>query len=776
MGENCKSAKKSFFHIMRSYVIVLIIPIIIGMWAYNIALHAIEKTVIESNTAVLQQSMDVLDQRLSEVDNIVEQLSWNSRVKNFLYVNKPFDGANVYKILDVRKSLYNYKLSNNFVGDYYIFYKNSNIVLGPDLTYTIPDFYEQYFKYKGLSYDEWYDKILGHYYVRQYLPAAPVMLNTQDRNMITYIRSLGYENYYQGAIVLLIDNSEVQNLLANIDLANGGWAYIADQNNQIITSLSSNDGSKASVLQLEGSQQKGVLKERINNENMLITYVTSPYNEWKYVAVQPMDIVMAQVINIKKVIISIILISIIISIIIAYLFAYRDNIPIKRILEMMNNTTNEDQNKGNALEFIEDTVCDLIDKNKSLQISLEEQIPFLRTAFFERLLRGDFYTKEQLNTIMNYTNTTLNGKNYVVVLLTLSGYRNDVTNNVVLTELNQKKVIIEEIVKKAIDTAPYYSGYLHDVKENELALILSYDCDDDKNILKRLICQIKEALISVDISVNFVVGGVFQDILDISISYQQAQQMAKISIADNCFNEILWYDNETLSPNAYYYYPTEIENKLINVIKAGDKAEVTKILNELYDKNMDIRRLSPVYIQSFIYELYGSIIKVIEQININDDEIRECIKILGDKIGSFDNIDDINKYIAETYYKICDFIDKQKRSHNKYLIEEIVRYLNNSYMEFDLCLTKVADQFNLSGVYLSQFFKEQVGANFSDYVESIRMEHAISLLSNTNLPIIDIANKVGYSSVNTFCRAFKRINNVSPSAYRKLLEGKKQFS
>jgi two-component system response regulator YesN len=67
---------------------------------------------------------------------------------------------------------------------------------------------------------------------------------------------------------------------------------------------------------------------------------------------------------------------------------------------------------------------------------------------------------------------------------------------------------------------------------------------------------------------------------------------------------------------------------------------------------------------------------------------------------------------------------------------------------------------------LSQFFKEQSGTNFSDYVLELRMKHSVQLLCESTFPIHEVATKAGYNSSNTFCRAFKRYHGISASAYR----------
>ena len=49
------------------------------------------------------------------------------------------------------------------------------------------------------------------------------------------------------------------------------------------------------------------------------------------------------------------------------------------------------------------------------------------------------------------------------------------------------------------------------------------------------------------------------------------------------------------------------------------------------------------------------------------------------------------------------------------------------------------------------------------------MDKIIEYMQETNLPISDICIRCGYSSSNSFYKAFKRIYGVSPNAYRQQL-------
>ncbi|MGG1553980.1 helix-turn-helix domain-containing protein [Paenibacillus ferrarius] len=59
-----------------------------------------------------------------------------------------------------------------------------------------------------------------------------------------------------------------------------------------------------------------------------------------------------------------------------------------------------------------------------------------------------------------------------------------------------------------------------------------------------------------------------------------------------------------------------------------------------------------------------------------------------------------------------------------------------------------------------------MGQPFSDYLNMRRMSAAKELLIHTRLGIEEIAGRVGFTSLNSFSRAFKRIHGVTPTSYR----------
>ncbi|MDL2301507.1 response regulator [Lachnospiraceae bacterium OttesenSCG-928-D06] len=93
-------------------------------------------------------------------------------------------------------------------------------------------------------------------------------------------------------------------------------------------------------------------------------------------------------------------------------------------------------------------------------------------------------------------------------------------------------------------------------------------------------------------------------------------------------------------------------------------------------------------------------------------------------------------------------------------------YIETHYKE-ELTLSVLAGEVHMNPYYFSSFFKKNVGENFKDYVNRIRISHAIPLLSSTDKKTYEIAIAVGYHDARTFSEIFQRMYKESPNAYRK---------
>lgn len=99
-------------------------------------------------------------------------------------------------------------------------------------------------------------------------------------------------------------------------------------------------------------------------------------------------------------------------------------------------------------------------------------------------------------------------------------------------------------------------------------------------------------------------------------------------------------------------------------------------------------------------------------------------------------------------------------------IQKAVDYIENN-LRSDLTIAEVAHQVNFSAHHFHRIFKTFVGESLGDYIRRRRLTNAAQLLRDNNYRIIDIASEYGFSSQESFTRAFQKMFGVTPGQYRR---------
>ena len=127
---------------------------------------------------------------------------------------------------------------------------------------------------------------------------------------------------------------------------------------------------------------------------------------------------------------------------------------------------------------------------------------------------------------------------------------------------------------------------------------------------------------------------------------------------------------------------------------------------------------------------------------------------------------------------VMEFILILMRSHEDEAVFS-TSYINNSdenfrsllnYMQMHyqtVTLSKLALAFNYSERQVIRIFKKNTGKGFSELLTEIRMNKAIQLLKNKDIPINGIASMLGYSSTYYFNKVFLETFTFSPESFRK---------
>lgn len=92
-------------------------------------------------------------------------------------------------------------------------------------------------------------------------------------------------------------------------------------------------------------------------------------------------------------------------------------------------------------------------------------------------------------------------------------------------------------------------------------------------------------------------------------------------------------------------------------------------------------------------------------------------------------------------------------------------FIDNHYSN-NITLKTLEDRTHISRFHLSHLFKAEIGMSPINYLIHVRFGHAKTLLKTTNFSIMQIAQHVGFNSVNFFSTKFKETFHCTPREYR----------
>ena len=117
---------------------------------------------------------------------------------------------------------------------------------------------------------------------------------------------------------------------------------------------------------------------------------------------------------------------------------------------------------------------------------------------------------------------------------------------------------------------------------------------------------------------------------------------------------------------------------------------------------------------------------------------------------------------------ICDNISERKKNGYNIsydIINEIMLYIENNLSE-KLTADRLAARANLSPGRFFHVFKEVAGASPAEYIEKMRLSHAVCLLSNDAADISEIACECGFTDHSYFSHRFKKHFGCTPKEFR----------
>lgn len=127
------------------------------------------------------------------------------------------------------------------------------------------------------------------------------------------------------------------------------------------------------------------------------------------------------------------------------------------------------------------------------------------------------------------------------------------------------------------------------------------------------------------------------------------------------------------------------------------------------------------------------------------------------------------RHVAESIFSLKNqSVEKQTED----VVNQVKKYIVE-HLDGDTSLYNLAEQVHFSQEYLLRIFKKKEGITILSYINDLKLTAAKQMLTDSELQVKEIADRLGFASQGYFGRFFRNKTGLTPNAYREAEKRKK---
>lgn len=263
-------------------------------------------------------------------------------------------------------------------------------------------------------------------------------------------------------------------------------------------------------------------------------------------------------------------------------------------------------------------------------------------------------------------------------------------------------------------------------------------------------------------SFTVTIGSAAEDVKTLPLCDQRAREAIKyrFSIGEN---EIIYIDDIEPGKLSSNVDVDKHKKSLSDAIKIGNALQARQSIHFMF-ANMQQAYVSIDIVQRICFDL-------IIMMSITMSEMGENPDLLFDKteiwsvLKNYHSLSTLEEFISHIADVAISVISTSRDTKNNDIVNQIKNFIDSN-AEADLSLETIADRFYISPCYLSSLFKNKTGTSYKNYIIQTKVNTAKELLIKTELPIYEVAMKLGYKSPHHFSHIFQSHTGLLPTEFR----------
>lgn len=739
-----------YIKIFISYIIVLCIPIVWGLLLYAQTLKQSREQAETINQNLMGIVKTECDNKMSQTIQTLDRIAMDRNIQ-ILSARKEFETNDQYTLWTVYQDLSNSNFVDGNYRDIFVYFKNTDRVISKSGSMTLNMFHELFYKDTEMNLTQF----------RTYLSDShfhDIRLIEEDNRKKSVLCTLTSLNSTLGedtaTIAIRMDVADLDQIVEAAKWNDELLFGILNSDNQLINTV--NEEEPFLNLSYIGMTDKGDMKLRLGKEACTAKIVISDVAEWKYVAIMPERVLMADAQKVQQLGIMGLFLCIFTGFAFSHFLTNRNYNPLKKLIEIFQSQTNQNEvayEVKNEYRWLEEQTRMIFKEHGDIKKDLKEHRKKVRKFYLFKLL---LHSEGNLDTAVVRKSLENLKSNYNIVILlkgeveeTLTDeLRSFILSNIaeeILTEnFNVESLDMGECVALIVNLPNAHNETMNELREN-----------------LEIISQKTEEFFH--FQTYALAGSVKKELEEIHFSYLEAKEAEEyLSLLDG--NTIFYQDIRNM--NKKYDYSLESETKILNAIRAGNAESAKKTVKEILERNSMRNSLSSQGYKCLLYDLMGTMMKSADETGAgNPFDSEDDSFTISIKKSREENVQEFYRIIE----LLCQKNGEESDKGGKQISEVILEYVQNHYQDHDINISQIALSMNMTPAYISTVFKRQTGKSLLNMINTIRVEKAEEYLKAGH-SVTETAEMVGYRESRSFIRIFKKMKGITPGQLKKMEE------
>lgn len=744
-------------------MLVLLLPFLI-----NIFFYAQSETVL--TTEVREHNISNLRSKSIQIDNAVDKLMETAfnvyysttadEIAN--YPEGAFDSKNRYNALSMCEILKDYETDIPHIRKMFFYFNSIDEVVTSSGIYKAE---ETHISELGEEYEEkWKDML------RQRAVSSFVKIG-ENPGRIYFVYSDTNHIQYRKNLIIEVDFDEIMlPLTSEGDVFVEGMAVISPDGKVISRYGNENLGKILDTANI--AEGKGEYHVSLDKKDYMVIAEKSEKNNLTYAYVTVENAFYETVQRSKTLNIISLVICVLLGFGIIYVSLRKNYDPIRDLLKLLNEESDGAYANENEFDYVNKAISDIIVKKKEFTNRLSAQEPILRSNILRQILKGNTNNLPVAD-ILDSLNINFRYDYFAVMVFYIENKDemffdggNDSypeNKNKALANYAVINVMEELLSSENCSVTPSEEDYV-------LTLILNVknNSPETENFIHTKL-QEGKTLLEEKCNLYYTVGvsDIHTDTDGIALGYSEAMRCVEQRFLLKKEETIFFKD---LSPNETvgYYFPLDVEQKLIYCLKAGEFDGCGEILDHIYKVNIEERKIDLELAKCLMHDIMGAVVKSFSEIYSDAEKISGIGRMFEYVLGSATANEMMDK-IKIVFETVCNDVRRIPVDSSVNVITKIDEYLNERYCDPTLNVTSVAEHFGMNTTYLSNMYKKKKGIGLLEYITTIRVEKAKEILTNEpSVTLEALGERVGIGNVRTLSRVFTKHTGVSPGKFKEV--------